>query len=247
MQFDHLRIVLVGTSHPGNIGAVARAMKTMGLARLYLVEPKQFPCAEASARAAGATDVLAAARVCASLAEAIADCSLVVAASARLRSIPWPLVDAREAAALAIGRPSGEQVALVFGREKWGLSNEELEICNHLMQIQTNPDYGSLNLAAAVQILAYELRMAALGDEARTPLPPDSPPVTAKELADLYHHMEQTLVALRFINPAAPRQVMRRLKRLFNRAELEHTEANILRGILSKAQELVQRAESNRH
>jgi tRNA (cytidine32/uridine32-2'-O)-methyltransferase len=216
----------------------------MGLSRLYLVEPKQFPCAEASARAAGATDVLAAAQVCASLEEAVAECVLVVGTSARRRSIAWPLVDAREAAALVRGAAPEDETALVFGREKWGLSNDELELCNYLMQIPSNPGYSSLNLAAAVQILAYEVRMAALGNATLAPQALDSPLASAKEMAGLYRHLEQALLDLRFINPAAPRQVMRRLKRLFNRARLEHVEANILRGILAKAQECVARAPS---
>jgi tRNA (cytidine32/uridine32-2'-O)-methyltransferase len=238
MSLADLRIVLIQTSHPGNIGAAARAMKNMGLGDLYLVRPKQFPSAEASARASGATDVLAGARVCAGLHEAIADCSLVLGASARLRSIPWPRVDAREGARRALAHSAQGPVAVVFGNEQWGLSNEEMDVCHFLLHIPSNPDYSSLNLAQSVQVVAYELRMAALesaGEEGAA-WPGDSPPATAAEMDALYTHMEQALKDIGFLDPAAPRQLMRRIRRLFNRLRLEHMEVSILRGILAAAQ-----------
>ena len=234
MDFSHIHIVLVETSHPGNIGAAARAMKTMGLSRLRLVRPKDYPSAEATARASGAGDVLAAAQVFDTLDDALADCGLVLGASARMRSIPWPLVNARDGAALAAAGSGRTEVALLFGRERTGLSNDELERCHHLVNIPSNPDYSSLNLAASVQVMCYELRMAADID----PLPSDadSRPATGREMEDFYRHLEETLLATGFLNPDAPRQLMRRLRRLFNRVGLEHLEVNILRGILGAVQ-----------
>ena len=234
MDFSKLHVVLVETSHPGNIGAAARAMKTMGLGNLRLINPKVFPSAEATARASGASDVLAAAQVFSSLDEALADCGLVLGASARMRSIPWPLVNARDGAALAAVGSGRTKVALLFGRERTGLTNEELERCHHLVNIPSNPEYSSLNLAASVQVMSYELRMAADID----PLPSDadSPPATGREMEDFYRHLEETLLVTGFLNPDAPRQLMRRLRRLFNRVGLEHLEVNILRGILGALQ-----------
>lgn len=235
-----LRVVLVETSHPGNIGAAARAMKVMGLTRLYLVRPQQFPCAEATARASGADDLLARAVVCDSLDEALTDCTLVLGASARLRALPWPLSDARTAAQRAVAAAlAGQEAALVFGRECSGLSNAELQRCHHLLHIPANADYSSLNLAAAVQVVSYELRMALLGD---TPLAPDAGDyASADELEAFYAHLEQTLVAVGFLDPGHPRQVMRRLRRLYNRARPERIELNILRGILAETLKRVRR------
>lgn len=240
MALTRLRVVLIETSHPGNIGAAARAMKVMGVSRLYLVRPHQFPCAEATARASGADDLLTRAVVCDSLDEALADCSLVLGASARLRSLPWPLSDARRAAQrAAAGAVAGQEVALVFGREHSGLSNEELQRCHYLLHIPANPDFSSLNLAAAVQVVSYELRMALLGDE---PLAPDKGDyASADELESFYAHLEQTLISVGFLDPDNPRQVMRRLRRLYNRARTERVELNILRGILTETQKRVRR------
>jgi tRNA (cytidine32/uridine32-2'-O)-methyltransferase len=240
MALARLRVVLIETSHPGNIGAAARAMKVMGLSRLYLVRPHQFPCAEATARASGADDLLTRAVVCDSLEQALADCSLVLGASARLRSLPWPLSDARSAAQrAAAGAVAGQEVALVFGREHSGLSNEELQHCHYLLHIPANPDFSSLNLAAAVQVVSYELRMALLGDE---PLAPDEGDyASADELESFYAHLEQTLISVGFLDPDNPRQVMRRLRRLYNRARTERVELNILRGILTETQKRVRR------
>jgi len=238
--YDNIAIVLVHTSHPGNIGAAARAMKNMGLRQLRLVQPKAFPDAEATARASGADDVLAAARTHDSLAEAVGDCALVVGASARQRTIPWPVLGPRQAAAAAWEAAAGGRVALVFGRENSGLTNAELDCCQYLVQIPTNPEYSSLNLAQAVQVLTYELRMGAPASGApqasTAAVDEDASPASAAELEGLYGHLEQTLVELDFLAPDNPRQLMRRLRRLFNRSRLERLEVNILRGILSAAQ-----------
>lgn len=236
-----VRVVLLQTSHPGNIGAVARAMKNMGLERLYLVQPKRFPHAEATARASGAADVLAKAVVIDSLEAALVGCGLVVGASARLRAIPWPTIDPRECADKVIKSVAQTEVALVLGREDAGLTNAEMELCNYLVHIPANPAYSSLNIAAALQVLVYEIRMAGLlagGDEVGEGVESDFPPATADEMAGLYTHLESTLMDIGFLDPNNPRQLMRRLRRLFNRAHLDKMELNILRGILSKTQAL---------
>jgi TrmH family RNA methyltransferase len=222
------RIVLVRTSHPGNIGAAARAMKTMGLTRLYLVAPLRYPHAEATARASGADDVLEHAQLCATMEEAIADCARVIGASARQRTLPWPLLDARAAAMeTAAGRV---ETAIVFGAEQSGLDNSELERCGALLQIPTNPVYGSLNLAAAVQIVAYELRMAAALPHAAAPA---CPLATAGELEYFYEHLQRVMEETQFLDPEHPKHLMRRMRRLFNRAQLDRNELNILRGLLA--------------
>jgi len=264
-----VRVVLVETSHPGNVGAVARAMKTMGLERLYLVRPRRFPSAEATARAAGADDLLHASVVCGSLEAALAGTGFVAAASARRRHLPWPELTPREwaaracaesaASAIAARRALGEwaaracaesaghEAAIVFGRESWGLSNAELDRAQALVRIPTNPEFRSLNIAAAVQILGYELRLAAEAAadhwraspaaEAFDPeRAPAAAPVTADELEGLFAHLEQALIDIGYLDPKAPKLLMRRLRRLFSRARLERAELNILRGILAAAQ-----------
>ncbi len=230
-----IRIVLIETSHPGNIGAAARAMKVMGLSRLYLVAPQQFPSAEATARASGADDLLAGAVVCPDLESALAGCTRVYGASARSRTIPWPLFSPRECAAQVAEVPGDETVAFVFGRESSGLTNAELERCSALLHIPTNPDYSSLNLAAAVQVVSYELRQALLepGPEEASE---GEPLADHTDVERFYDHLEQTLVELEFLDPENPRQLMRRLRRLFNRTALQVVEVNILRGILTAAQ-----------
>ena len=230
-MLNNIRIVLVETTHPGNIGAAARAMKNMGLTRLYLVKPQRYPSHEASARAAGADDVLAQARLCDSLDQALEGCGMVFGASARSRSIPWPQLDPREAAGRAVQTGVGGDVAFVFGREHAGLSNLELDRCNYLVTIPTNPEFASLNVAAAVQVLSYELRVAA---QDATPTPAlNEPLASAEERERFYRHLEQVLLDLEFLNPANPKHLMRRLRRLFNRVELDCNEVNILRGILT--------------
>lgn len=232
-----LRIVLVETSHPGNIGAAARAMKTMGLERLYLVRPRSYPCAEATARASGADDLLAAAVVCDALEEAVADCALVLGASARQRTLRWPQLDARRCGQTALAEAAaGREVALVLGRERTGLTNEELDLCHYLVQIPANPAYSSLNLAAAVQVLAYELRMAAgAGLPAAAPERGEAP-ADARAVEGFYQHMQRVLIALGFLDPDNPRHLMRRLRRLYGRVRLTESEVAILRGILSAAE-----------
>lgn len=225
-----LRIVLVAPQHPGNIGAAARAMKVMGLTDLALVTPQEFPSPQAQARASGADDVLAAAGVCASLDEALADCTLAIGTSARTRHTELPLLDVRAAAERAVGRAAaGERVALVFGRERSGLTNDELDHCQLHLRIPTNADYASLNLAAAVQVACYELR-AASGDTVATT--PTTDVVTARDMEGLFDHWEQVLTASGFHDPDEPKLLMRRLRRLFNRAAPDRTELNILRGAL---------------
>jgi tRNA (cytidine32/uridine32-2'-O)-methyltransferase len=243
MNLDNIRIVLVNTTHPGNIGGVARAMKNMGLTRLYLVAPERFPDEQAVWRAAAAGDLLDSAVITATLEEAIGDCQFVVGTSARERRIPWPLLDSRQCAA-RIGAVCGrEQVAIMFGREDRGLTNEELQLCNLHLHIPTSDAYSSLNLAMAVQIVCYELRMLLLQDQ----LPAsedeqwDTPFCTLENLERFYLHLEQTLTAIEFLDPAAPRQLMARLRRLYGRVRLDEMELNILRGILTETQKWVER------
>lgn len=231
--FQNIRIVLVETSHPGNIGAAARAMKTMGLARLYLVRPRYFPDARASARAAGAEDILEATVVCDSLGATLQDTIFAVGTSARPRDVEWPRLDARASARRIVAESVAGEVALVFGRERSGLTNLELDRCHCAVAIPCNPAYRSLNLAAAVQVVCYELMMCAHEGTAVETGRPQEPPAPADELEMFYAHLERTLIALDFLDPASPRQLMRRLRRLFSRARPTRNEINILRGILT--------------
>ncbi|MEN4825364.1 tRNA (cytosine(32)/uridine(32)-2'-O)-methyltransferase TrmJ [Pseudomonas sp. P39-UII1] len=241
-MLQNIRVVLVNTSHPGNIGGAARAMKNMGLSRLVLVQPKEFPAAEASARASGADDVLASAQVVDSLEQALVGCSLVMGTSARERSIPWPLIDPRECGAKAVAHAvGGEEIALVFGREHAGLTNEELQRCHFHVHIHSNPGFSSLNLAAAVQVLSYEVRMAWLAAEGSAP---QDEKVDASELATMdemelfYEHLEKTLVDIGFLDPEKPKHLMARLRRLYGRSSVERPEMSILRGILTETQKV---------
>jgi len=233
---QNIKIVLVETSHPGNIGAAARAMKTMGLDQLALVSPRDYPCAEATARASGADDVLARAVVHASLEEAIADCRLVLGTSARLRSLKWPQLNPRETADQVLKEAGDGRVALLFGRERVGLTNEELALCHYLVNIPSNPEYSSLNLAAAVQIICYELTMQGGGAQAAEVQELGELPVDQQEMERLYGHFETALIELEFLDPENPKHLMRRLRRLYNRVRLTQNEVNILRGILTAAQ-----------
>lgn len=238
----NVRIVLIGTTHPGNIGAVARAMKNMCLSRLYLVQPRAFPCAEASARASGADDLLAQARVCETLDEALVGCRLVAGASARLRSVEVPQMVPRACAKVLLGEARQGEVALVFGRESSGLSNAELDRCHHLVHIPANEEYSSLNLSMAVQVLAYELHMMALAQGTDGVVMPPQVAVaqariaTADEMEGMFRHLDQALVDIGFSDPQQSEKLLRRLRRLFNRARPDKEEVNILRGILSAAQ-----------
>ena len=239
MSLNNIRFVLVRPTHPGNIGAAARAMKTMALDDLWLVAPLHFPSPAASAMAAGADDVLARARVSPDLDAAIADCHVVFGTSARSRRIDWPTLDPRAAAQRLTEAAQRGPVAVLFGQERSGLTNSELDRCQALVQIPANPDYSSLNIASAVQLLAYELYVAA----GETPVAPDEdyPPATSEDMQRFYRHLEDVLAAIRFLDPANPRLLMRRLMRLFNRAAPDRNDINILRGILTaveKAQKL---------
>lgn len=235
---SHIKIVLVETSHPGNIGAVARAMKNMTMSNLRLVSPKIFPSADATARASGANDILSAAEVYDSLSEAIADCQIVLGASARDRTISWPELTARECAEKFAGVGSSKvNVAIVFGRENSGLKNHELDCCHYLLRIPCNADYSSLNLAAAVQVVSYELLVATghkvestIGDKNADPLAS----MTQMEL--FYEHLQQTITDIGFLRVDKTQSVMRRLRRIFNRIELDTKELDILRGIFRYSQ-----------
>lgn len=237
---SNVRIVLVNTSHPGNIGSAARAMKTMGISSLYLVQPKIFPHAEATAMAAGADDILYRAVVVGSLEEAIADCQLVLATSARLRARPWPMLTPREMGEKVIAEKSSH-IAIVFGRENSGLTTEELQLAQYHVHIPSCEEFGSLNLAQAVQVLCYEIRAAFLSwieKEGEQPIAAtqDIPYPNAQILADFYQHLEKMLIDIEFIDPKKPMHQMQKLRRIFTKARLELPELNLLRGILSDIQ-----------
>jgi tRNA/rRNA methyltransferase len=230
-----IRIVLSHTSHPGNIGAAARAMKTMGLSRLTLVNPKRFPDAEAVTRAVGADDILQRATVCESLDVALADTVFAVAVSARHRNLGPEPMQAREAAPEVLALAAGGDVALVFGNETAGLSNAEVQRCQRTVFIPANPEYTSLNLGSAVQLLCYELRLAAFDGcppVVTKAIPFSSPLATNDDIERFYAHLERVMIATEFLDPQHPKRLLPKLRRLFGRAELERDEINILRGIL---------------
>jgi len=232
-----VRVVLVRTSHPGNIGATARAMLTMGLGDLVLVAPRRFPDPEATALASGATDVLDRARVVATLDDALTGTALTIGLSARPREFAGRVLSVRAAAQEAAGQAAHGDVALVFGTEMSGLTNDELARCAIAATIPANPAYASLNLAAAVQVTAYEVRVAVQSDAVWQA--PRHPRATQDEVEGLHAHAQRTLTALRFLDPAMPKRLMPRLRRLFGRATLEHEEVNILRGILARIDALM--------
>jgi tRNA/rRNA methyltransferase len=229
---NNIRIVLSHTSHPGNIGAAARAMKTMGLERLYLVNPKSFPDPVADARAAGAADVLEKARVCTTLDEALAGTVLAVAVTARRRDLSHEMLSAHQASSRMLDLATQGEVALLFGTEMSGLSNAELDKCQLLATIPANPEFTSLNLASAVQILAYELRMAFL-NEVEVPAAKGFEAAGFEDVERFYQHLERTMINTGFLDPACPGRLMQRLRRLFARARPEKEEVSILRGILT--------------
>lgn len=254
-MFENIRVVMVHTSHPGNIGAAARALKTMGFSRLVLVSPQDYPSQKATWRAAGAADVLEEALVVETLAEAVSDCSLVIGASARQRRIPWPVMGARQGGEVIAKQASTGQVAVVFGREDRGLTNEELQQCNYHIEIPANEEYGVLNVASAIQVICYEIRMGLLeacllqedsqdvGEQKapnfRMPIDPvrwDERLATSNEMEHFFTHLETTLTQLDFHEPDNPRQLLTRLRRLFVRSRLDHLEINILRGIMTAVQ-----------
>jgi tRNA/rRNA methyltransferase len=227
--FTNVRVILCETSHPGNIGAAARAMKTMGLASLHLVSPQRFPDPEARWRATSAIDVLDEARVHESLDEALSGVAFAVACSARSRDVAVPAVNAREAASRLVEAARVQPVALVFGNEQYGLTTEHVNKCKLIATIPTNPAFSSLNLAAAVQVFAYELRMSA---ETGASLERPRELATYEEVEGFYGHLEQAMAEVGFLNPEHPKKLMPRLRRLFARAALSREEVNILRGIL---------------
>ena len=244
MQFDSIRVVLVETSHPGNIGATARAMKTMGLTRLYLVSPRCFPDRQAHEMAAGADDVLQHAQVTDSLAEALAGCQLVLATSARPRDLPLPGLSPAHAASLIVTESVHHEVALVFGREHSGLTNQELLHCHYHVHIPGDAAFSSLNLAQAVQIVAYEIRMRALSPEPHTQNR-CQPRATADDMERFYQHLQRVLLAIDFLKPNNPGRVESRLRRLFNRSQVEAVELRLLRGILTEVERSLCRARAD--
>lgn len=229
-----VRVVLVGTTHPGNIGATARAMKNMGFSDLVLVEPRYFPHEEATARASGAEDVLEQARVVKTLDDALADCHYAAGASARNRAIEWPTYEPRESAQQLVEKSASGTVAVVMGPENSGLSNEHLDRCQALLNIPTDPNFSSLNIAMAVQVICYELRLASIAAPEQEE--PEVPPATVEEMEYFYEHLESVLTASGFLNPENPRTLMRRLRRLFVKAGPDQNEVNILRGILTSVE-----------
>lgn len=241
-MLENVRIVLVNTSHTGNIGSVARAMKTMGLSSLYLVDPVSPPDSHSSALAAGATDVLGKAVIVDTLHEAISDCCLVAATSARSRTLSWPMLSPRQAGEKLVAEAQDAPVAIVFGRENNGLSNDELQQSQFHIEIPANPEYSSLNLAMAVQLVSYEVRCAFLAakefnSDAEEPYP------LVEDIERFYAHLQDTLQTTQFIRPQHPGQVMAKLRRLFTRARPDKQELNILRGMLSSVDQLSKKQE----
>jgi tRNA (cytidine32/uridine32-2'-O)-methyltransferase len=237
LALANVRIVLMQTKHPGNIGAAARAMKTMGLSQLYLVAPEEFPSSKATAMSSNADDVLANAVVVNNLEQALMGCGLVIGTSARQRKLPWPLIEPRACAELVMQHAATQTVALVFGREDKGLLNDELARCHYHVCIPANPDYSSLNLAAAVQILSYELRLASQAMPLQAKLDSNEFALASAEyVSQFYQHLQLTLQKLAFLDDSNTHRVMNRLRRLFNRSRLERKELNILRGILASVE-----------
>lgn len=239
-----IRFVLVRTSHPGNIGSAARAMRTMGFTRMDLVAPHRFPDREASAMAAGADEVLAGAGVHAGLVDALAGATFALGLSARRRGVNLPELTPREAVAQALAAAArGEQVALVFGNERTGLENEELARCHAMVRIPSVDDFSSLNLAQAVQVMAYELRVASLGENIPAPPPlHDEPPADAAQMERFYEHLAQTLDDIDFHKGRSPTMIMLRLRKLFQRAQMDERELRMLHGILADAQRMAKLA-----
>jgi len=255
ISLDNIRIVMINTSDSGNIGAAARALKTMGLTRLYLVDPVEYPTGKATARASGAADVLHNATVVSSLDEAIEGCGLVWGTSARMRTIPWPVVTPRKAAQQVAQEHDETQVAIVFGRENSGMTNEELRKCHYHICIPSNSEYGVLNVASAIQLICYEMRVRLVepeideavdaDDNMQMPLSLtkwDTPLVSVQDMERFFVHFEQTLLDIDFFDPKTPRQMMTRARRLFNRTRLDRLEMNLMRGFFSKVQKLVERS-----
>ena len=237
---NQISIVLVNTSHPGNIGAAARGMKNMGLKKLVLVDPEEFPSGSAGARSASAVDVVENAVVVDSLKNAISGCGLVIGASARSRKIPWPMLDPSGCAEKVLKEHHANKVALVFGREDSGLNNEELQLCHYHVQIPSNPECSSLNLATAVMVISYEIaKLRTVMNQIAVPEEDDfwdQPKSTIDDLERFYEHLERVLIAVRFHDPENPRQLMQRIRRLFGRIRIDEMEMSVLRGILSNVE-----------
>lgn len=229
--FDNIRIILSHTSHPGNIGAAARAMKTMGLSSLYLINPKTFPDKEADVRAVSARDILEKIRVCTTLDEALDNTVLTAAMTARPRDLSHDVFNARQGARELLRYARQHPVALLFGAETSGLTTAEVSKCQMIIHIPANPEFTSLNLASAVQVMTYELRMALIEND--EPVPLAGFPASFNELELLYAHLEQVMIASDFLDPQKPKLLMQRIRRLFGRARLEKEEVQILRGILT--------------
>ncbi len=245
-MLSNIRIILVATTHPGNIGGVARAMKNMGLTDLGLVAPKIYPSEEANARAAGADDILDCAQVFDTLDEALADRQQIIGASARLRTVAWPQLTPK-ACAEKVAASGNVKTAILFGRERTGLTNEELERCHYLLHIPCNPEFSSLNVAAAVQVVAYELFQAIHTlDSAQPPATPDAEKANGEEMESFHRHLIQTLFDIGFLHErkSSP-TLIRRLRRIFNRSGLEKTDIHILRGILAAVQKQTRRFSTN--
>lgn len=237
-----IRIVMVETSLAANIGAAARAMKTMGLTQLVVVNPQESLSSDAAlVRASGAQDVLENARQVPDLDAALVGCQLVLGTSARSRSLPWPMLTPREVPARMSELPHGASVAIVFGRERSGLTNDELARCHYHVHIPANPDYSSLNIASAVQVMAYELRMAALAEATNETERPERALARADDLEGYFEHLQSVLVDIEFADPNNLRQLMIKLRRFYMRAQPEPTELNILRGIVSQTQKSIRR------
>lgn len=237
-MLNNIRIVLVETFHPGNIGAAARALKNMGLGQLWLVNPREFPSDEASSRAAGAKDLLDNAKVVATLEEAIADCQLVVGTSARERTFDLPLQDLEIAAQQIHTESHSGEIAIIFGRETMGLNNKEMLMCNRHLFIDANPDYPVLNVSQAIQLVCYELRRASRLAPAKVE---EAPYPRQQEMVLFFEHLERVLRRVSFIIPQHEGRVLDKLKRYFNRTRPEKTEMGILRGILNAVEETLDR------
>ena len=237
MSQDNIRVVMINTSHPGNIGAAARVMKNMGLTRLYLVQPVHFPNADATAMASGADNLLTQAVVCDSLEQALEGCHLVLGTTARERKIQHEFIDGRKAGMLSVAESDQHEVALVFGRERIGLTNDEIGRCHKLINIPTNPEYSSLNVASAIQIVTYEVMMSlrALNSKIKTESVVEY--ASSENMERFYQHLEQTLIEIDFLRIKQSPQLMSKLRHIYNRVRLEQEEVNILRGILTKTRQ----------
>ncbi|EJL6259309.1 tRNA (cytosine(32)/uridine(32)-2'-O)-methyltransferase TrmJ [Vibrio cholerae] len=243
-MLERVKVVLVGTTHSGNIGSAARAMKVMGLSQMVLVDPQCQVDAQAIALAAGASEIALNAQIYPTLEAAVADCGLVVGTSARSRTLEWPMLEPRECGEKLISEANQHSVAMVFGRERTGLTNDELQLCHYHVCVPANPEYSSLNLAMAVQLLSYEVRMAylALQQSSQSSTLQEEYP-RHQELERFYAHLEQVIMQTEFISAQQPGQVMNKLRRMFTRARLEAQEINILRGILTSVQKSISRKE----